>query len=271
MLAPGKSRSTIGRIVAAPSTRVSSRPRRCSMRSVKTWPRSKSAASWISSTARNATSRSRGMASTVATQKRGLGGLIFSSPVISATASAPDPLDGAVVDFARQQPQRQADHPGRMRQHPLDGEMGLAGIGRPEHGGDAGAAGAHIAVGGRGKRNRHCRPGLAASLPWPLAGQGQDRGSICITTTRRKVLCLTCGTSSGTNRGRIGDSRRVRFRSPRHMARPGIWQYQIGCLRQRRTGTSSAKRLTAQPTGFCCELRVALLWITGTTRYCTEA
>jgi hypothetical protein len=26
-----------------------------------------------------------------------------------------------------------------MRQHALDGEMGLAGIGRPEHGGDAGA------------------------------------------------------------------------------------------------------------------------------------
>ncbi len=89
MLAPGNSRSTIGRIVAAPSTSVSSRPRRCSMRSVKTWPRSKSAASWISSTARKATSRSRGIASTVATQKRGFGGLIFSSPVTSATASAP--------------------------------------------------------------------------------------------------------------------------------------------------------------------------------------
>ena len=29
------------------------------------------------------------MASTVATQKRGFGGLIFSSPVISATFSAP--------------------------------------------------------------------------------------------------------------------------------------------------------------------------------------
>ena len=45
MLTPGKMRSTIGRMVAAPSTSVSSRPRRCSMRSVKTWPRSKSAAS----------------------------------------------------------------------------------------------------------------------------------------------------------------------------------------------------------------------------------
>ncbi len=42
-----------------------------------------------------------------------------------------------VVDLARQQPQRQPDHAGGMRQHPLDREMGLAGIGRPEHGGDA--------------------------------------------------------------------------------------------------------------------------------------
>ena len=40
MLAPGSSFSTIGRMVAAPSTSVSSRPRRLSMRSVKTWPRS---------------------------------------------------------------------------------------------------------------------------------------------------------------------------------------------------------------------------------------
>jgi hypothetical protein len=40
-----------------------------------------------------------------------------------------------VVDLARQQPQREADHPARMRRHPLDGEMGLAGIGGPKDGG----------------------------------------------------------------------------------------------------------------------------------------
>ena len=68
MCAPGSSFSTIGRIVAAPSTSVSSRARRLSMRSVKTCPRSKSAPSWISSIARKATSRSRGIASTVDTQ-----------------------------------------------------------------------------------------------------------------------------------------------------------------------------------------------------------
>ena len=51
-----------------------------------------------------------------------------------------------VVDLARQQPQRQPDDAGGMAEHALDGEMGLAGIGRPEHGGDAGAAGAGIAI-----------------------------------------------------------------------------------------------------------------------------
>ena len=52
---------------------------------------------------------------------------------------AADPCGDLVVDLARQQPQRQADHAGGMREHPLDGEMGLAGVGRPEHRGDAGA------------------------------------------------------------------------------------------------------------------------------------
>jgi hypothetical protein len=65
------------------------------MRSVKTCPRSRSAAIWTSSTARNETSRSRDR----------LGA---------------DATDDLVVDLARQQPQRQPDHAGRMRQHPLD-------------------------------------------------------------------------------------------------------------------------------------------------------
>ena len=38
-----------------------------------------------------------------------------------------------VVEFAGEQPQRQADNAGGMRQHPLDGQMGLAGVGRTEH------------------------------------------------------------------------------------------------------------------------------------------
>ena len=39
-----------------------------------------------------------------------MGGTIFSSPVISATRLAPRALTIAVVDLAREQPQRQADH-----------------------------------------------------------------------------------------------------------------------------------------------------------------
>ena len=35
-----------------------------------------------------------------------------------------------VVDLAREQPERQSDHAGAVRQHALDGEMRLAGIGR---------------------------------------------------------------------------------------------------------------------------------------------
>ena len=86
-----------------------------------------------------------------------------------------DPFDRAVVNFAREQPQRQADHPGRVREHPLNGEMGLAGIGRPEHGRDAGAACAQIAISGRREGNRHRRPGLpdataAASVSQQYAG-----------------------------------------------------------------------------------------------------
>jgi len=66
-----------------------------------------------------------------------------------------DPLHRTVIDFARQEPQRQADEAGRVRQHPLDREMRLSGIGRAQHGCDAGAAGTQITVGWRRERNRH--------------------------------------------------------------------------------------------------------------------
>ncbi len=42
----------------------------------------------------------------------------------------------AVIVFTRQKPQREPDHPGRMRQHPFHGQMGLAGVGRPQYGKD---------------------------------------------------------------------------------------------------------------------------------------
>ena len=42
-------------------------------------------------------------------------------------------LDDTVVDFPGQQPQGQADHARGMAQHPLDGQVGLSGIGGPQN------------------------------------------------------------------------------------------------------------------------------------------
>ena len=52
-----------------------------------------------------------------------------------------DPRHDLVVDLAGEEPQRQADNADVMGEHALDGEVGLAGIGRAEHGGDAAASG----------------------------------------------------------------------------------------------------------------------------------
>ncbi len=41
--------------------------------------------------------------------------------------------DDAIIDLAREQAQRQADHAGAMAEHPLDGEVGLAGVGRAKN------------------------------------------------------------------------------------------------------------------------------------------
>jgi len=66
-----------------------------------------------------------------------------------------DAIGHLVVDLARQQTQRQPDHAARMRQHPLDREVGLAGVGGAQNGGDAGAAGTRGTVGLRGKGDGH--------------------------------------------------------------------------------------------------------------------
>ena len=47
-------------------------------------------------------------------------------------------LHHPVIDFTRQQTQREPDHTGSMAAHPLDRQMGLAGIGWPEHGSQRG-------------------------------------------------------------------------------------------------------------------------------------
>ena len=62
-----------------------------------------------------------------------------------------------VVDLAREQPQRQADHAGGMRQHPLDRQMRLAGVGRPEHGGNAGAGSPFVCERGEVRKAIFCR------------------------------------------------------------------------------------------------------------------
>jgi hypothetical protein len=62
----------------------------------------------------------------VHTKYDGLGGRIFSSPVIRATER--DPLS-----FASQQAQREPDHAATVAKHAVDGEVSLAGIGRPEN------------------------------------------------------------------------------------------------------------------------------------------
>ena len=121
-------------MVSAPRNMVSSRPRARSSRSVKTWPRSGSAQSWISSTARKLVSRSLG--------HRLDGGDEIASPRRLDALLAGDQRDRAgaalggdpVVDLARQQAQRKADQAAAVGQHALDREVGLAGVGRPEHG-----------------------------------------------------------------------------------------------------------------------------------------
>ena len=63
--------------------------------------------------------------------------------------------DDAQVDLPGEQPQGQPDHAGRVREHPLDGEMRLAGVGRPEDRGDAAGAGlAGQRATGRGAEQR---------------------------------------------------------------------------------------------------------------------
>ncbi len=44
-------------------------------------------------------------------------------------AGRPAPLDDPLIDLARQQPQRQADHARAMAQHPLHRQVGLASVG----------------------------------------------------------------------------------------------------------------------------------------------
>jgi len=81
-----------------------------------------------------------------------------------------DLLADAAIDLAGEQPERQADHAALVRHHALDGEVGLAGVGRTEHRGDV-AAGQHERFVSE-RRKRHLVCGLAAIGAWRTAVRG---------------------------------------------------------------------------------------------------
>ena len=59
-----------------------------------------------------------------------------SSPVSSATWLLAFDRDHAIVDLAREEPEREADDARGMAAHPLDRQVGLSRIGRSENGPD---------------------------------------------------------------------------------------------------------------------------------------
>ncbi len=95
-----------------------------------------------------------------------------------------NPFHDAVIDLARQKAQRQADHATSMRQHAFNGEMRLAGVGRPKHGG-------HIAA-TQGQRQIMGRELVHANnrIPGTSALHGLDAGSaIALYDLHRKRSC----------------------------------------------------------------------------------
>src|SRR5262245_61408796 len=101
-----------------------------------------------------------------------------------------DTIDNLVVDLARQQPQRQSDNAAGMRQHALDGEMGLSGVGRTQHRRDTGAAGSRCTGRLLGKTDGHYASGLARE-PW----SGPLSRPPCITMRRQACAWLSFRTS----------------------------------------------------------------------------
>ena len=105
--------------------------------------------------------------------------MIFSSPVMSATWPARHAGDDLVVDLARQEPERQPDDADIVGEHALDGEMGLAGIGRAEHGGDA--APALESLWNAGRKTGSSLDFFIASLRWKLGTRGERISSESLT------------------------------------------------------------------------------------------
>ena len=97
-----------------------------------------------------------------------------------------------VVDFAGQQPQRQADHPRLMAQHALDGQMRLAGICRAQNRRHVTDAVSQVTAHARGLPDieplaLHCDRRRSSHI---LDKHGCQCGiSITTTGTYRDVLC----------------------------------------------------------------------------------
>ncbi len=83
----------------------------------------------------------------------------------------PDPVHDAAIDFTREQPQGQADHAAFMRNHAVDGEMGLASVRGTENGSDV-PAGKH--------KGRIC------------SGEDIHRGRSGLLAHHRRTLQLSC-------------------------------------------------------------------------------
>ena len=120
--------------MAEPSSMVSSRPRACSRRSVKMWPRSGSAPNCASSRATKGVfahgARHRfGGAEEIARVWRFDPLFAGDQRDLCIALDLRDP----VIDLARQQAQRKADRAAGMAAHPFDGEVGLAGVGGAKH------------------------------------------------------------------------------------------------------------------------------------------
>jgi hypothetical protein len=105
----------------------------------------------------------------------------------------PDPGHHLVVDLAREQAQRQADDARGMAEHALDGEMSLAGIGRAEDGGNAGARGAaaggmRLGIGHGHASSRfqtlHLQPAHAVQTASRSAVRRPERLTKCLTMRR---------------------------------------------------------------------------------------
>ncbi len=111
-------------------------------------------------------------------------------------------ISNLVVDLARQKPQRQSDDARRMREHPLDGQMRFAGVGGPQHGGDASARRAVARTGGKESRLGH------------ETGDSGLMGGVVYHNATVSASRFKAWNESGTNHARIADSAPVQLRSP---------------------------------------------------------